>query len=69
MEELKEFVPYQESLELKKLGFDEPCFGYYSAVNDGKLCRFEQIEFKYCKNTLQPLLTAPLYQQDAQSNH
>ena len=24
----KEFVPYQESLELKKLGFDEPCFGY-----------------------------------------
>lgn len=25
----KEFVPYKESLELKKLGFDEPCFGYY----------------------------------------
>jgi hypothetical protein len=25
----KEFVPYQESLELKELGFDEPCFGYY----------------------------------------
>jgi len=23
----KEFVPYQESLELKELGFDEPCFG------------------------------------------
>jgi len=22
----KEFVPYQESLELKELGFDEPCF-------------------------------------------
>lgn len=22
------FVPHQENLELKKLGFDEPCFGY-----------------------------------------
>ena len=26
----KEFIPYNESLELKALGFDEPCFGYYS---------------------------------------
>ena len=25
----KEFVPYQEALELKQLGFDEPCFGWY----------------------------------------
>jgi hypothetical protein len=25
----KEFVPYAEALELKKLGFDEPCFGEY----------------------------------------
>lgn len=25
----KEFVPYAESLELKELGFDEPCFGLY----------------------------------------
>jgi hypothetical protein len=25
----KEFVPYQEALELKQLGFDEPCFGKY----------------------------------------
>ena len=23
------FLPYAESLELKELGFDEPCFGYY----------------------------------------
>ena len=26
----KEFLPYNESLELKALGFDESCFGYYS---------------------------------------
>ena len=25
----KEFVPYEESLELKELGFDEPCFARY----------------------------------------
>ena len=25
----KEFVPYEESLALKELGFDEPCFGVF----------------------------------------
>ncbi len=25
----KEFVPYEESVELKELEFDEPCFGGY----------------------------------------
>jgi hypothetical protein len=25
----KEFIPYQEALELKELGFDEPCFGAF----------------------------------------
>ena len=25
----KEFVPYEQALALKELGFDEPCFGYY----------------------------------------
>ena len=25
----KEFVPYEEALALKELGFDEPCFGGY----------------------------------------
>ena len=25
----KEFVPYEQVLELKELGFDEPCFKYY----------------------------------------
>lgn len=30
----KEFIPYGLALELKQLGFDEPCFGYYV---DGEL--------------------------------
>jgi hypothetical protein len=25
----KEFIPYEQSVDLKELGFDEPCFGYY----------------------------------------
>ena len=24
----KEFIPYEQALTLKELGFDEPCFGY-----------------------------------------
>jgi len=31
----KEFVPYQQSLDMKELGFDEPCFTSYD--NEGKL--------------------------------
>jgi len=25
----KEFIPYEQALALKELGFDEPCFGYF----------------------------------------
>jgi hypothetical protein len=25
----KEFIPYEQALALKELGFNEPCFGYY----------------------------------------
>jgi len=31
----KEFIPYEQALELKDLGFDEPCFGFYGT--DGYL--------------------------------
>ena len=30
-----EFVPYEQALALKELGFDEPCFGYY--FNESKV--------------------------------
>jgi hypothetical protein len=53
----KEFVPYSESLELKQLGFDEPCFAYY----DTGIFTF------WYHSEQQPDLvlncTAPLYQQ------
>jgi len=25
-----EFIPYEQALELKELGFNEPCFGYFN---------------------------------------
>ena len=37
MEDLKkEFVPYEEALALKELGFNEPCFGFWND-NDSKM--------------------------------
>ena len=41
----KEFVPYQESLELKELGFDEPCFGYY----DNQIKELDTISSEVCE--------------------
>ena len=29
----QEFIPYEQALALKELGFDEPCFGYYLCKN------------------------------------
>jgi hypothetical protein len=46
----KEFVPYQQALELKELGFDEPCLMYYT--DNGEL---------YKSNLYG--ISAPLYQQ------
>jgi len=58
----KEFVPYAEALELKELGFDEPCIGLWN-LNNGKyevdiigVCKYSK-EFKYRE------VLAPLYQQ------
>ena len=37
---IQEFIPYQQALELKKLGFDEPCLGYYTIYSDGEVKLF-----------------------------
>ena len=33
----KEFIPYEQALELKELGFDEKCFGYYVLLATNKI--------------------------------
>ncbi len=61
-----EFVPYELSLELKKLGFDEPCFCFY--FSDGEKFQ-QQVAFwpnnSYFNDSPSPLkeVTAPTYSQ------
>ena len=53
----KEFVPYTESFELKELGFDEPCFGWWFV--DEKMLIIEKSK----KSTSENIIQAPLFQQ------
>ena len=55
----KEFIPYEQSLSLKELGFDEPCFGWHSNM-EGNVLRHG-----YCETYLgiENCAKAPLYQQ------
>jgi len=51
----KEFIPYEQALELKELGFDELCLFYYT---DNEALRiYHQSEIS------EDLIPAPLYQQ------
>ena len=52
----KEFVPYEQALALKELGFDEPCFGYFDKTEIFHLCSFENMNDR-------GFVSAPLYQQ------
>ena len=57
---MKDFVPYQQSLSLKELGFDEPCFGYYPNCNVLIMSK----DKKGCKNTeFVTYKSAPTYSQ------
>lgn len=57
----KEFVPYEEALAMKELGFDEPCFATFDigenhliTQDDGSLVRNSEVEYG---------IAAPLWQQ------
>jgi hypothetical protein len=59
----KEFVPYQQALELKELGFDEPCFGkfYHNHLEIGG--SWLNSEFNKDEKDGNIFTSAPLYQQ------
>jgi hypothetical protein len=62
----KEFVPYELAWELKQLGFDEPCFGYYDPNKKFEYLNWETFkDFPYlAKNSeWQDLYGAPTYSQ------
>jgi hypothetical protein len=56
----KEFIPYEQALALKELGFDEPCFKYY--VDNKLIQNGLDILNKDC-NWVDNQCLAPLYQQ------
>lgn len=74
----KEFIPYEQALALKELGFDEPCFGNFYTKPNCKMFGVDEKGRHYTiKNTPKKLYTlgehfvlndsnvinAPLYQQ------
>jgi len=61
----KEFIPYEQALELKELGFDEPCFGYYNTTwSKQNELLFPQYAGELENwNEMTHLCSAPLYQQ------
>jgi hypothetical protein len=54
---MKDFVPYEETLALRGLGFDEPCFGWWFA--DEKMLIVE----KSTKSTSENIVQAPTFSQ------
>jgi hypothetical protein len=59
----KEFIPYEQALELKELGFDEPCFGCY---DEKRVFGLTVMSIKqYYTNSKEDTwnCSAPLYQQ------
>jgi hypothetical protein len=64
----KEFIPYDEALSLKKLGFDEPCFGFYEKLTkelniQGFQTSNSPFHNQYICKTEDNLILAPLFQQ------
>ena len=60
----KEFIPYEQALALKELGFDEPCFSYYK--NDQLSDILEEVinsKMRNVNNEIDDYISAPLYQQ------
>ena len=55
---MKDFIPYEQALELKELGFDEPCFRFQNNISN-------IIEEKSWLNwnEVEKFVSIPLYQQ------
>jgi hypothetical protein len=65
----KEFIPYEQSLALKELGFDEPCFMQWTYAPELIFCigNWGNTKFKTNKESYSDsagdCISAPLYQQ------
>ncbi len=59
----EEFVNYNQALALKELGFDEPCFGYYTEDKVWLPAPYSYEGTEYPWNSVWSYTTAPLKQQ------
>ena len=67
----KDFIPYEQSLALKELGFNEKCYGYYTNNKEYFYFDVDDLSSAYTKNIDNLIVnsvdglecTAPLYQQ------
>lgn len=60
----KEFIPYEQALELKELGYNEECMAYYFIYQD--VLHFDIMNNETVNNevdAVKPYCIAPLYQQ------
>jgi len=56
----KEFIPYEQALEIKELGFNEPCLAFYN----GKFLESTDYDFdNLTSKDIGLCIFAPLYQQ------
>ena len=64
-----QFIPYEQALELKELGFNQPCFAFYGLSRDDyktiRLSIFQNLKTDYLPDVhhLDVTCDAPLYQQ------
>ena len=59
----KEFIPYEQALALKELGFDEPCFAKYQKLSETANYQLQLLQKERNCNRLNTAISAPLYQQ------
>lgn len=57
----KEFIPYEQALALKELGFDEPCLAFYKNVEE--LLLNDMLKTNSDLSNITDWISAPLYQQ------
>jgi hypothetical protein len=59
----KEFIPYEQALVLKELGFDEPCMYYVDKQNNSFIYNFQTHPDEFIEWCSVTVISTPLYQQ------
>jgi hypothetical protein len=58
-----EFIPYEQALALKELGFDEPCMYYVDKQNNSFIYNFQTHPDEFIEWCSVTVISTPLYQQ------